>query len=88
MSDPVVYELKHPFTMKDGKEYKTLTFNRPKGKHIKKLGGNPKLEDLMGVAAKMSGVTPMVMDEMDAEDYMTISEIVGDFLGSGQETGD
>ena len=83
---PIKYSLRHPFTW-DEKEYTEIEMQRPKGKHIKKLGADPRLEDLLDVASKCSGIVPKVFDEMDAEDCLGIGGVIGDFLASGQEIG-
>jgi len=86
-NDPKIYKLKHPFTL-DDKEITRIEFIRPKGKHIKGINlTSPTMDDMLKLAAKISGQLPRVYDEMDLEDVMAIMEIVGDFLGAGQVTG-
>jgi len=78
-----IYVLKHPFTW-DNSEVKEVKVTRPKGKHIKKLGASAKLEDLMGIAHHISDFTDRFYDEMDAEDYIGVSEVISNFLDSGR----
>lgn len=68
-------------------EVKEVEFRRPKGKDIKGLGKDVTFEDLMRIASKISEFSPRFFDELDAVDCMKISEVIGDFLDSGQETG-
>ena len=81
-----VYKLKDPFEHA-GVNYDMLTFKPLKGKHIKKIGTDPNLGDLLGIAAKVTGTPDFVFDEMSARDCMGAAEIIGDFLTDGQETG-
>ena len=82
----VKYKLQYPIEW-DGKTIDTLAFRRPKGKHIKKLGSSLVTEDLMILASKLCDESSAVFDEMDAADVLKISELVGNFLDSGQKTG-
>jgi len=82
----VTYKLKHPFEW--GSEViDEITFDRPKGKHLKKFGTTMNLGEVIGIAASCSNFAPPVFDEMDAEDYVAVGEIVGNFLDSGRGTG-
>ena len=64
-----------------------ITLTRPKAKHIEHLSGNPTMKELLGIAQKISGHPPALIKDLDAEDAMSLVEVVGDFLDSGQETG-
>jgi hypothetical protein len=87
MSDDgsVEFKLNYPVEF-DGKVYEVLTLRRPKAKHIKKLGKNADLEEILLVAGRVAGVPLKVMDELDASDAMRIAEVVGGFLEVGQRT--
>ena len=65
-----------------------VVVKRPKGKHIKNLGRNVSMKDLILIAGKVTGHAPSFFDEVDAADVTAITEIVGDFLSNGQETGE
>lgn len=78
--------LKHPFDFGDRK-ISELTFQRLKGKHLRKLGQQPTMNDLLELASKSAGEPPAVFDEMDAEDVMQVAEVIGDFLGGSLPTG-
>jgi len=84
--EPVTYKLKEPFECK-GQQYESLTFKPLKGKHIKFLGQDPKLADVLKIAAKVSGVPDFVFDDMAAKDCIAIGELIGDFLTDGREIG-
>lgn len=64
-----------------------LTLRRPKGKDLRKLPMEPELGDILDFAGRLAGVTPSVMDEMDAADVVAVAEAVADFLPSGPATG-
>ena len=78
--------LKYPFDW-DGKTISQIELKRPKMKHIKHLGESPTTDDLIKVAAKVSGQLPIVFDEMDALDGIAVCEAVADFLADAQPTG-
>lgn len=94
MSESVVYELKHPIEVKakDGDEVvekiTSLTLKRPKGKHLKAMdkaqGENAKV---LALIAACSGQPPSVTDELDAEDFAGLAEIVESFFGGRLPTG-
>lgn len=79
--------LKHPFEFGE-RTVTEITLDRLKGKHIRKMGGRPTVDDLLGLASKSAKEPPALFDEMDAEDVMTVTEVVGDFLGASQPTGE
>lgn len=78
--------LKHPFQFGD-REVTELTLQRLKGKHLRKLPGKPTMDDLLGLASKSSSEAPALIDELDAEDVMAVTEVIGDFLGGSLPTG-
>jgi len=86
----VIVTLKYPIEWAtDGtkKEVTEVGFRRPKGKDIKGIGRDVSLDDIFRIASKVSEFSPRFFDELDAVDCMSISEVVGDFLDDGQETG-
>lgn len=89
MSKTKVYQLIHPFSF-GKREVTELEFRRPKGKELRKLNignGELSMNDLINLAGDLCGEPPAFMDEIDAEDVIEIAGMVGDFLGSSQQTG-
>lgn len=87
-SKEVVYKLQFPIVDKiSGTDLKEITLKRPKGKHIKHLPLNPNTAELMDVAARVSGIAPPTLDELDVKDYMAVVDIVANFFMSTQVTG-
>jgi len=64
-----------------------ITLTRPKGKHLKGIGKDVDMSALFAIASKISGHVPRFFDEMDCSDCMKVTEVIGDFLDSGPETG-
>lgn len=79
-------EFEYPIKWGD-KLIESIELRRPKGKHIKKLGGSSSIETLIGVAVKVSEYTPKFFEELDACDTLKVTEAIGDFLEGGEETG-
>ena len=65
-----------------------LTFQRPKGKHLKHIGGDANAETVILVASKITGHVPSFFDELDVYDWKAVIGVVNDFLDDGQEDGD
>jgi len=91
-SESVTIELNYPIEwLKDGdggkESVKFVEFQRPKGKHIKKLDKDIGMEQLLGLASKVSPYTPAFYDEMDASDCMQVVEVMGNFMDAGLSTG-
>jgi Phage tail assembly chaperone proteins, E, or 41 or 14 len=81
-----VYALKHPFAFGD-RQVTELTFDRLKGKHLRKMGATPTMDDLLTLASKSAKEPPALFDEMDAADVVEVSEVIGAFLGGSPPTG-
>lgn len=68
-----------------------LKFESPKAKHFKKMkikdDGGMEIEDMLGVASRMTNQLPAVIDELHPEDMMEVVRIVGKSFSSGQTTG-
>lgn len=79
--------LKHPFKFGE-REVTEVSLDRLKGKHIRKIGAHPTVDDLLNLASKSAKEPPALFDEMDAEDVMAVTEVVADFLGGSQSTGE
>lgn len=94
MSEPFVYELKHPIEIKSAKDdtvVETLTelrLARPKGKHLKamdKVSGE--VAKTLALIAACAAVPPAQLDNLDAEDFTALGEIAEGFFGGRRETG-
>lgn len=89
MADHIVYKLKHPVTL-GSETFTEVKIGKVKGKHMRNLPGDPKaytMGVIMDLAAKVMGESSAMLDEMDAEDLMEVSQIVGERLAGGQLTG-
>lgn len=76
---PVVYKLMEPVSW--GTEtIDELTFQPPKGKHIKGISREPTLGEILGIASKLTGVSTAIFDEMSSQDILEVSRIVGEAL--------
>jgi hypothetical protein len=82
----VNYKLKFPLAWGED-TIEDVTLTRPKGKHVKQMKEGGTLGDVMQIASKISGQPTTVFDEMDAEDYFAVAELIGDFLDRGHKTG-
>lgn len=71
--------LKFP-VLQGSEEIKELELRRPKGKDLRKLPAEPATGDVLNLGASLAGVTPSVIDEMDAQDVMALVEVVQSFL--------
>lgn len=78
--------LKHPFDF-GSETIESIELRRPKGKDLRTLPAEPNTGDILNLAAKLGGVTPSVIDEMDAEDVMEVVGAVQDFLLASRPTG-
>ncbi len=86
----ITVTLDYPFEWAvDGetKMVESIELARPKGKHLKRLGRNVNLSEMLIIASKVSGFTPAFFEEMDGADCMKVTDIINDFLDSGEETG-
>ncbi|CBJ43017.1 phage tail assembly protein [Ralstonia solanacearum] len=76
--------LKYPFTTAAGQEIRSTTIRRLKVKDLKTIGeqsgGNEVLLELNGVA-RMCGLVPEDLDEMDAADYQVVKARFLEFVG-------
>jgi hypothetical protein len=81
------YTLKHPVTV--GSETITeLKFRRPQAGDLRSFPlQNQAGGDLLNVAGKMCGQPQPVMDKLDVEDVLGITEVVVNFLPTGLLTG-
>ena len=84
-----VFKLKHP--IKFGSEtIDTLEINRRlKAKDLKEMPtSNQRMGDMMKIVSKLFAQPMKVIEELDAEDLLEITEVVNDFLPSSLATGE
>ena len=76
--------LQYPFTTAAGQKVSAVTIRRLKVKDLKAIGeqsgGNEVLLELNGVA-RMCGLVPEDLDEMDAADYQVVKARFLEFVG-------
>jgi hypothetical protein len=76
----VTYQLKYPVTL-DGETFTELTLRRPKFRDIarsQKVKGE--LDQIATMLSDLAEVSPKVVNELDAEDFTAIGEIIGNFM--------
>lgn len=80
---PKIIKLDFPIDW-DGQTIEEIVLQRPKGKHLKKMPGEPGIKDLLALASRVSGHPSMIFDELDGSDVTKVCEAIGDFLSDGQ----
>ncbi|PCJ57848.1 MAG: hypothetical protein COA65_08880 [Rhodospirillaceae bacterium] len=86
MSD-VTIKLNHPVEH-NGETIDEITLRRPKVKDLRKLDAiKGEVEKGVHLVSKLASLPSAVVDEIDAEDFVKISEQVADFLGGSLPTG-
>lgn len=81
MAKSVKHTLVDPI-MVDGQEVTELTFRRIKGKDLRDMERQPgNTEKSFFIIARLSGLPPEAVDEMDGEDIDACSEIIEGFMG-------
>lgn len=86
-SKTILYKLKYPLEW--GQEtINEIEFRRPKGEYLMDLGKDVKMGQLLALASKCSGQPISIFKEMDGVDALKCCEVIGDFLDSGQKTGE
>lgn len=74
-------EVKLEETIEWGSEtIEKIVLKPPRGKHLRGMSTNPSVNDMMKLAAKLSGVSSAVFDEMSSQDVMKVIEAVGELL--------
>lgn len=92
-SGPIVYALRVPITVA-GEEVRELRIRRPKARSFRKMrarmgaDGARELDvgTMMEVLADCAGVSSLVVDELDAEDFFAAVEVLEGFLQAGPAT--
>lgn len=89
MPKPATYELKHP-VMLGSERIESLTLQPLKVKHMRRLESKPddQVKMTIELLEQLTGQNSIVIDELDFEDFTALAEMVGDFLGGSQLTGE
>lgn len=79
LSEPVV---------SDGKTITEVTIRKPKVKDLKQMqaamdGIDDKLDQGVAMAASLTGLSIDAVEELDVDDFTTISEVIADFFPKG-----
>lgn len=77
--DEVIVKLDTPVEWGD-EEISEIKIKRPRGKHIKNLGDDVKVGDMLRIASKCSGLSMGIFEELTSPDAMKVAEAVGDLL--------
>lgn len=77
------YTLEYPVNFSNN-QVTEIELRRPKGKHLKNIGADAGLGEIMDIAAGCSDYPPVFFDELDAVDYVGVSEVIAGFLASGR----
>jgi hypothetical protein len=65
-----------------------LEFNRLKAKHIRGLGANRTMGDMLDLVSKSTLLPTAAIDELSAADALKAVEIIGGFLQGSQKIGE
>ncbi len=77
--------LEYPFTFQ-GEEITELTIRRPKMRDMKKSQKHKDdMEKSIAMIADLAEVDPKLIEELDTEDFGTVSAKVGEFMGVSAE---
>jgi hypothetical protein len=84
MTDTAIVKLVRPFRVED-RTITEVTIRRPKVRDLRALEkarepGSTELDQGVAMAATLCDLPLEAMDEMDAADFATISEVLGGFL--------
>lgn len=85
----VTIDLRVP-VMHGSEQIERMTLKRLKGKHMRALGGGMEkagMAEILSLAGRVSGLPPVVVDELDAVDCVVVAEVIGGFFESGPRTG-
>lgn len=86
-ADKTTFALKHPFTFKE-LEVKEVSLRRAKVADLKAVDGlKGDVEKIAKLTSILSGLALPAIDELDAEDFAAVSEVVAGFLGASPPTG-
>lgn len=68
-------------------EYKVLELRKPKAKDLRDLPMEPKVGDMLNLAANLAGVPYSVVDQLSWGDVEKVMTAVGNFMPAGPGTG-
>lgn len=92
MTSPTSKKITLSFTIQhDGREIGEIILRRPKVKDLRSVtdADSDQLSQGVAIAAVLSGLPAEAIEELDAEDFTAISEVIADFFpkGPGSPTG-
>jgi hypothetical protein len=87
MELPRIVKLKYP--VNQGTEtINELRFERRlKARDFKGLSQEARMDEMLVLAGRLCAQPPSVIEELDAEDMLSVMEVIGDFLPGGLQTG-
>lgn len=88
---PYTYPLKFPVQFgKDETVEEIMITRRLKAKDLKNLPASSsiKMEHMMQLVCKVTAKPMALIEEIDADDLMALTEVVSSFLPNGQKTGE
>lgn len=86
MSDTQVIKLQYPRTVGD-RQVSQLTLRRPRVKDLKLMDKLEGVEGSVAMIAQLTGEPDALIEELDAADFMAISDTVEGFLPATPGTG-
>lgn len=79
MDWPIIIPLKTP-VMAFGEEINELKLRRPKGKDLRAITSTNPMGMMLELIAAIADVPPSTVDMIDAEDIMTLAQVVAPFF--------
>lgn len=86
MCNVIVVKLREPIEF-GSRVVEELSIRKPKAKDMRKFPMNPAMGDMLDLASVLAGEPTSVIDELSVPDMTSVIEVIGDFLGSSQQTG-
>lgn len=79
-----VIPLKYPFEF-EGVTYNKITLHRPRAKDLRVIKGDgDEIDQGFALLASCARLPVEVIDEMDADDFVSLSELIVDFFPEGE----
>lgn len=82
-----VLQLLVPVSMPDGSVLTEIRIPRLKAAHLRRIGGEPTLGDILDILPDLCALPKAVVEDLDGADTVAIAEVVGDFLTPGAAAG-
>lgn len=82
-----VLQLLVPVAMPDGSELTEVRVPRLKAGHLRRIGSDPTMGDILDILPDLCALPKSVVEEIDGADAVAIAEVVGDFLTPGAAAG-